>query len=306
MVAKVAELAKVVFEAANIQSLNEAWTKGPSEIAAILDRTGLLDFHRVSEPEALTLVARAGLWPEGTPVSLQISDHGLTEEDMNRERKRVQAKQAEEARRRNLVAFGGTEFDTSDAQFARRFAEAASEAFSAGGWEQRSSRRLTSLITQPERDSTGKAGGGGGSAKPIQRLPEPVRGAIGLAGELLAFQFLEAKHSKTFTPSCWVSENRISLFPERGSMTLGYDFKVQTTERDWLYEVKATPGDLCEFELTDNEYRQAVAAAPDKSRRYRILFVFHSLEPSRCRVVELPNPASEANGSLFLLTPTEN
>lgn len=89
------------------------------------------------------------------------------------------------------------------------------------------------------------------------------------------------------------------MFPEDGDLTLGYDFKVATTEREWLYEVKATPGDLCEFELTDNEYRQAVSASPDRSRRYRILFVFHALDPSRCRIVELPNPASDAGDSLF-------
>ncbi len=299
VVAKVAELAKAVFEAANVQSLNEAWSGGASEVAAVLDGTGLLDFHAVGEQESLALLARAGLWPGGTPLSLNLADHGLTQDDLDRERKRAHAKQAEEKRRLNLVTFGGTEFDTSDAQFARRFAEAASEAFASGGWELRSNRRLANLAAQPERDPTAKRGGGGGSSKPIQRLPEPVRGAIGLAGELLAFRYLEAKHPKIFTDACWVSENRVSLFPDKGSMRWGYDFKVPTSERDWLYEVKATPGDLCEFELTDNEYRQAVAAAPDKSRRYRILFVLHALDPSRCRVVELPNPASEANGSLF-------
>lgn len=173
-------------------------------------------------------------------------------------------------------------------------------AIASGGWESRSSRRLASLVAQPEKDSTaGRSAGGRGIARPTPRLPESIRGAIGLAGELLAFRYLEAKHSKNFTDKCWVSENRRSLFTEDGDISLGYDFRVAMIERDWLYEVKATPGDLCEFELTDNEYRQAVSASPDRSRRYRILFVFHALDSSRCRIVELPNPASDAGNSLF-------
>ena len=299
VIARVSELAKGVLEAAGVEPLHEIWSGGPGEVAAALDRAGLLDFHLVGETEALQLLVRLGFWPEGTPQSLKLADHGLTEDDMDRERLRAQQQQAEEKRRRNLVTFGDTEFDASEAEFSRRFAEAASQAIAAGGWESRSNRRLASLVAQPEKDSTRKPGGGRGIARPTQRLPESIRGAIGLAGELLAFRYLEAKHPKNFNDNCWVSENRRSLFPEDGDLTLGYDFRVAMTEREWLYEVKATPGDLCEFELTDNEYRQAVSASPDRSRRYRILFVFHALDASRCRIIELPNPASDASDSLF-------
>lgn len=299
VIIQVSELAKRVLEAAGIQPLHEIWSRGPAEIAAALDRSGLLDFHFVRESEALQLLVRSGFWPEGTPQSLNLPDHGLTEDDMDRERRRTQQQQAAEKRLRNLVVLGDTEFDASDAEFSSRFAEAASQAIASGGWESRSSRRMATLVAQPEKGTTGKGGGGRGVARPIQRLPESIRGAIGLAGELLAFQFLKAKHRKNFNDSCWVSENRRSMFPEDGDLTLGYDFRVATTEREWLYEVKATPGDLCEFELTDNEYRQAVSASPDRSRRYRILFVFHALDPSRCRIVELPNPASDSSDSLF-------
>ncbi|MES2843234.1 MAG: DUF3883 domain-containing protein [Pseudomonadota bacterium] len=299
VITQVSELAKRVLEAAGARQLHEIWSGGPGDVAAALDRAGLLDFHLVGEAEALQLLVRSGFWPEGTPQSLNLSDHGLTENDMERERQRAQQQQAEEKRRRNLVVFGDTEFDASDVEFSRRFAEAASHALASGGWESRSSRRLATLVAQPGKDTTGRTGGGRSMARPTPRLPEAIRGAIGLAGELLAFRFLEAKHPKNFNDSCWVSENRRSLFPEDGDLTLGYDFRVITTEREWLYEVKATPGDLCEFELTDNEYRQAVSASPDRSRRYRILFIFHALDPSRCRIVELPNPASDTSVSLF-------
>lgn len=298
VIAQVSALAKSVLEAAGV-SLPEPWSVGPGEVAAAVDRAGLLDFHRVGEEEALQLLARSGLWPEGSPRSLSLDDHGLTPDDLDRERRRAEQQQAEEKRRRNLVVFGNAEFDASDADFSRQFAEAAMQAIGAGGWESRSTRRLVPLVVQPEKDSTGKGGGGRAVARLTPRPPESIRGAIGLAGELLAYRYLEAKHHRNFSDACWVSENRRSLFPEDGDLTLGYDFKVATSERDWLYEVKATPGELCEFELTDNEYRQAVAASPDRSRRYRILFVFHALDPARCRIVELPNPASNVGDSFF-------
>jgi hypothetical protein len=61
----------------------------------------------------------------------------------------------------------------------------------------------------------------------------------------------------------------------------------------------ATPGDACEFELTDNEYRRAIAVGHDGSKRYRIVFVQYATDPEKCRVLELPNPASEKDKSLL-------
>ncbi|MQA38518.1 sacsin N-terminal ATP-binding-like domain-containing protein [Rugamonas aquatica] len=299
VIMKVAILAKTVFDAIGVHQLHEVWNNGPGDVAAAMDRTGLLDFHFLSEATALTLIVRSGLWPRGTPQSLSLVDHGLTAEDVASARKRVEQQQVEEKRRRNLIVYGDAEFDASDADFARQFAEMASQAISVGGWASRSTRRLASLVAQPEKEVASKTGSGRGISRLAPKIPETIRGAIGLAGELLAFRYLEARHKKNFTDSCWVSENRRSLFPENGDLTLGYDFRVVTTEREWLYEVKATPGDLCEFELSDNEYRQAISAAPDRSRRYRILFVFNALDPARCRIVELPNPASETGNSLY-------
>jgi hypothetical protein len=69
--------------------------------------------------------------------------------------------------------------------------------------------------------------------------PEPVLGAIGLAGELAAFNYLKHKHRTRFSDRCWVSENRGTAFPDPGDPTLGYDFRVNTARVEWLYEVKA-------------------------------------------------------------------
>ena len=92
-------------------------------------------------------------------------------------------------------------------------------------------------------------------------------------------------------------EQAVSL--SRGDDSLGYDFRVNTLSTEWLYEVKATSEDAFELELSDNEFRVAVKAQADRTRRYRILFVQYALDPSQCQVFELPNPASEAGRSRF-------
>ena len=89
------------------------------------------------------------------------------------------------------------------------------------------------------------------------------------------------------------------MFAEPGNASLGYDFRVMTSRHEWLYEVKATAADACEFELTDNEYRTAIAAEHDSSKRYRILFVRFALDPESAVVLELPNPAAEECKNLF-------
>ncbi|HFQ9477301.1 TPA: DUF3883 domain-containing protein [Pseudomonas aeruginosa] len=289
-----AQRAKAVLQAAAPGQLAPEWSEGPAEIAAALDRKGFLDFHAVDEAEILVLLIRAGLWPEGVAQSLDLGTHGLSVDDLDRVKSRAAAQQAEEKVRRNRIEFAGHKFDASDDDFASQFASTAHATFAESSWRERSSLRLTDLAIQPEFSSGGFRGAGGkGTSRLPPRPPEAVRAAIGLAGELLAFRYLERKHRDHFSEQCWVSENRKSLFPEDGDLTLGYDFRVNTREREWLYEVKATPNEACEFELTDNEYRVAISAAADRSRRYRILFIQHVFDPERCQILELPNPAAE-------------
>lgn len=296
----VAERAKPVLLAVAPDRIPPEWSGCAAEIAAILDRAGLLDFHQVDEVEIMALMGRVGLWPVELAQTLDLASHGLSEEDLDREKRRAAEQQVEEQRRRNRVEFAGNEFDAGDTEFASRFAGVAHAAFAEGDWLRRSKTRVVSLAILPEPGSGGSSKPGGrGSGRLAPKPPEAVRAAIGLAGELLAYQYLKHKYRNRFSDKCWVSENRTSIFPESGDFSLGYDFRVNTVETEWLYEVKATPGEACEFELSDNEYRVAISAQADRSRRYRILFVQFAFDPSRCRILELPNPAAEAGKSRF-------
>jgi hypothetical protein len=293
-----AQTALPVLRAAAREGLPDPWLSGAAEVAAAADRTGALDFALLEEEEMIGVLLRAGLWPRNLPQTLELGDLGLSEEDLNAHERRLAEQRAEEARKRNSIQFAGRAFDTTATDFAPGFAGFAEKLFAGANWRARSKLRTLNL-QEISPGEPGHGGGGAGHGCRASRLPESIRAALGLAGELLAFQYLRTKHSGRFAVNCWVSENRRALFPELGDDSLGFDFRVNTAETEWLYEVKATSGDACEFELTDNEYRTAVAAKSDKTRRYRILVVQHTLDVERCRVLELPNPVAPASESRY-------
>lgn len=276
-------------------TLDEAWKTGPHEVAAAADRSGALDFVLLESDDVFATLAHAGLWPEGIPQTLDLDALRLKPEDLEAQERARLAAENEEIARRNSITFGSETYDTTASNFAFHFAAAADALFRSSDWRARTRLRPVALKVVPEGSDTeprGGQGGGGGSKRKI-RPPEGIRKAMGLAGELLAFQYLKVRHRERFSDSCWVSENRTSRFPEGGNDTLGFDFRIPTTETEWVYEVKATTGEATELELTDNEYRVAAQAAAERGRKYRILLVQHVFDLDRCRVLELPNPAGQ-------------
>ena len=107
----------------------------------------------------------------------------------------------------------------------------------------------------------GGATGGGGTGR--RKLPpEDQRQAMGLASEWLALQYLRCRHGDAADETCWVSTNRARFYGgDEGDDSAGYDFCVKTPQAEWLYEVKSSLEDTCEFELTPNEMRVAASAA---------------------------------------------
>ena len=123
---------------------------------------------------------------------------------------------------------------------------------------------------------------------------------MGLASEWLAFQFLRHRHGEIVDETCWISENRARFFGGApGNDAAGFDFRVVTTQTEWLYEVKSTLEDSEEIEMTANELRVASSAAKDGRRRYRILYVPFVFSPDKWCVLELPNPMGETTRNRF-------
>ncbi|MFG2943310.1 protein NO VEIN domain-containing protein [Streptomyces sp. NPDC048282] len=87
----------------------------------------------------------------------------------------------------------------------------------------------------------------------------------------------------------WVSTNRRKAFPgPPGDDGLGYDFRIGSGRRPYMYEVKATQGDGGRFELGESEVRAARQHAGNE--RWRLLMVTHALTPDRMSIRMLPSP----------------
>ncbi|WUI51876.1 DUF3883 domain-containing protein [Streptomyces sp. NBC_00414] len=87
----------------------------------------------------------------------------------------------------------------------------------------------------------------------------------------------------------WVSGNRRKAFPgPSGDDGLGFDFRVGSGSRPFLYEVKATGGEGGRFELGESEVRAARQHAGND--RWRLLVVTYALTPHKVAIQMLPNP----------------
>jgi hypothetical protein len=280
------------------------WASGDLQsIVRNLESSGFFDFDPIEPDQIPAFCRRVGLWPSGMKEITNREALGLAVDDLNEEAKRREAEQNRIELGKRTILFGQVALDTGAADFTARFQELASQAI--GGdddWYKRSKSRVR-LVTfaDVERPQPGASGGGAGGRRRQERgLTDTQRQAIGLAGEWLAYQYLSKRHGALVDEETWISENRAHFFGgSAGNDAAGYDFEVRTPQATWMYEVKATQDDGCEFELTANELRIASGASKDGRRRYRILYVPHALDPTAWHVLELPNPMGEQGRSNF-------
>lgn len=283
------------------EAVDQVWTGGAQSVLKALERKGVLDFEPVPPGGEIPLLLASALWPKDMPPSLDLEELELTPGDLDAQRKREEEQKEAAARKRRSFSFGGEDLDTVAGDFAERLVQIAEAAMTDEEWLRRSRRRfkLAEMPSGPNPSRT--SGGGTGQRKRTVRMSDDVKGAMGFAGEFLAGRYLAAKHGVRFDDSCWVSGNRELAIRDGvlGEDALGFDFRVRTKEVEWRYEVKSTLDDSFEFEFTQNEMRVAAECAGDGSRRYRILYVPFVDDPGRWRVMELPNPLSEAGRAFF-------
>lgn len=277
------------------------WAEGTLAVLKLIDQRGLLDFSPVEAGQELGILARAGCWPGGMQHVTDPAALGLDPNDLIGEKKREQDRKEQAEVIRRTIRFADVPLDTRSDAFAQSLIALADAQMADGVWLTRSRRRIT-LAEQAssEKGRGGGLGGKGGKRRRPERLTGDIKSAMGFASEYLASCYLREKHKDRYNDRCWMSENRDRFETDWGGEdTLGFDFKVQTAEVEWRYEVKSNLDDAFEFEFTQNEMRNAAECAADGSRKYRILYVPFVFDPSRWRVMELPNPMSERGRRLF-------
>ena len=275
-------------------------TADPQLLVRALDDKGLLDFEAAKARALPILLARVGAWPTGMPRTDVLEDLELTEADLQHdEREAREARRKAEAEKRT-IQFGGKPLDTGGDDFAALFEQLADAALAEGAeWFARS--RPPRLAIQEQAPGERRRPGPGGKGQDWRNQPpDAVRRAMGIASEWLAREYLRRRHPREMTDDCWVSSNRASFCTgSEGDDSLGYDFRVDTTRHEYLYEVKSALDEGGEFELTARELEIAGSASFERKRRFRILYVPFVFEPSRWRVLPLSNPVSADTRNRF-------
>ena len=287
----------------NQVSTPDPWVNdSPQFLTQRLEDAGFLDFEPVKQDQLPILCRRAMCWPEGMPETISYPELGLDLTEIEIEEKRRKHEKEQKKIEQRSIDFAGHTLDTGDSSFADSFLRLAEKSISSDdSWFERSHRRLK-LNDWIESGSRGRqhSVGTGGSKRSRASPPDDQRRAMGISSEWLAFQFLRRRHKEFFNENCWISRNRSYFFGgDDGDDTVGYDFCVKTSRAEWLYEVKSSLEDSCEFEMTANEMQVASGASKDGRRRYRILYVPFVFSPDRWCVLELPNPMGGTTRTQF-------
>ena len=256
------------------------------ELGDVLDRAGALDFIELTMDSMLHWIQSLGLWPAEMPRTDDLAALGLTKDKLDEQQSDEARRRAEAVRARRTLEIDGQPFDL-DMGLGEFKAAVDASVEATPGFVGTSNRfaQLKEVSGPPKRE--GVRNGGGGAGGRLVRMSDDQRDAIGFAGEWLAFQWLDRHHSSDFTPACWVSAYRQTVFPGEGDDGLGWDFQVPTRQGELSYEVKTTLGDGGQIELGETQ----VLAAQEHSRndRWRLLVVTNALDANR-RLRILPNP----------------
>jgi len=288
----------------NHVDLPEVWERGEAQdVVRLVENAGLLDFDVLNSDGMPAICERAGIWPEEMPARIDPEDLGLDESAVREEQERKAREQQERDRRKRIIQFAGQDLDPGEPSFAAAMQNIAEAAIASDdSWFARSRQRtrLVQFDGSSKSDPDGGKVGGGKRGQRATRLTETQKVAMGVASEWLAYQYLKRRFPDAVDESSWVSENRTKFFGgSEGDDSAGYDFLVQTPTIDWMFEVKSTLEDGCEFELTSNELRVASSASRTGRRRYRILYVPHVFSPEKWCVFELPNPMDKETQAQF-------
>lgn len=287
----------IVSVMANARALVDAWLHKyvggdglrPGETAVVtaeMIAAGHLDFGRLGSEDVLGWLATHSQWPHGMPLTTRRADLGLSEGDVAASKVRVEADREQRRRATTYVRYGDRTYSDEESDL-RALVDAVRDEVPPDvlktPTEPLSLTGLPSAAGRPR----GPDGDGVGSWHTHNVPPEKTR-VIGLAGEVLVGEWLRSQFGVP-PEDTWVSGYRAEVLADgKGNDTLGYDFRVVTADRTWLFEVKSTTGDKAEFAFGESEVSRAGELADDEV--YVIVFVTHVLDPARRRLYPLPNP----------------
>jgi hypothetical protein len=272
-----------------------------AQIKQAADTECLFDFELLDNARVISWLRGKGHWPHAMPPTTEHNELGLTQADVEqREREIALQKNAYDFERRSIEI--NNKRVLADSQNYTSIVEIISSTVT-----NRFLASSPSLAKLSEMKGSGggkgKGGGAWGGGYGSNRLSEQQRGAIGLVGEYLAFQWLKHHYGSDVNDDSWKSSYRnYVLGGTAGSDSLGYDFEVIRKHTTLMFEVKASSSERAEIELGETEVNRA--QLNHRNNRYRILYIANVLDPKRRYIRVLPNPFSDRGRGLFRLAGT--
>jgi hypothetical protein len=253
-----------------------------------LGASGCLDFVELGELDLVAWLDALDLWPSGMSATVDAMELGLSAAEIAEGGASAAKSDETRRRRRTQLKFGERTFDTATGEL-QELIEAVAASVDDEFLRTRPTPVRLSMIRPPARRPGGSDTGTRGAPRSYGG-PKPTpeqNAAIGLAGEVLAYRWLQAAYRET-TPDSWVSASRtFRLGGHPGDDALGYDFRIARKSETLLFEVKATTTDEYEFDIGESELREARRA---RKGCYRIIFIKSILLPEERELLVLPNP----------------
>lgn len=268
-------------------ALPDLWTAAPLDVlSGPLGRAPWLDFTRLVAGSVIEWLDRAGAWPTGMPLSVNLEDLDIsgTEVEVERLREAEESRQRDEETRR--IELGGRPVRATEndyGEIAEIVGERLPDAFG--------SRRQGFVDLRDLPDARPGTGGRPPGGKKTRRLSEVQLKGIGFAGEVIALRWLNAQYSGT-GPEIWKSDYRRFLYGgDLGDDGLGYDFAVPQQRRTLYFEVKASLGRDNQIQLNESEVNRAHELS--RTDQYQILWIPNLASVGPVRVYRLRNPFAE-------------
>ncbi|ADJ47550.1 hypothetical protein AMES_5725 [Amycolatopsis mediterranei S699] len=281
------ERARIVIEAW-LQRNTAGTGARPAEIAGTLEKmvqTGFLDFEVPRTSAVVVWLGEHGQWPVGMPATTEPRQLDLTDGDLKAAESRLNAGHDTAKRRTETVRYAGKTYSTGT-EDRDSLIRAVRESVPQGVLD--TSATADRMAPLPPSSSAVSGSSSGEWRAPV--LSAEKTRLIGLAGEIVAGEWLNAKFGLQ-PEDTWVSGYRAEYLADgKGNDSCGYDFLVTLPDRTLLYEVKATTDNARQFTLGESEVRRANALRPHEE--YHILFISNVLDPDKMRLRVLPNPFS--------------
>lgn len=276
------QYAKIAYCAAKKNNENPpSWTREDASKFALYDRLnelGVLDFEVLDDDLIMSWLKYDSQWVQDFPLSTNLHDWGLTEDEFYQANNHEELLKKQKEKERSSIEIDGELISAKKEDYSL-LAEIVKSTVDDSFLNTRNvTLSLNHLSFKNESSQahggSNRGGGNQGGGTPGKRPSQLKLNAIGMLGELLAYQWLEKQYPDNFSEACWVSRMRdLHLGGNLGNDSLGYDFFIKLGKITRYFEVKATTGEACEIELGETEIREAQKYAADNNHIFRILFI---------------------------------